>query len=387
MVSQTKHKIGAAIIAIGVGLLFSPMSRQYALFRWLIYLIPPIVGLLPATTPRAWGYTFEQLQQVDLRGQVALVTGANSGIGFEIARALSRQGASVTMACRNPQRCFAAADRIRKEDQYSGAQISPLIMDVSDLSSVQRAAVTFLRNIEDGPLDMLFLNAGIFYDGHKEGATSLPLSKDGVEKTFATNVVGHHLLYRLLEPALQKSKIARVVSTSSVASIMWLPPYSLPYRFRDRSPIIPATLEGLNAGKPSSLLSFSLYGRSKLAQAVWSKALSKKRLGEQSTIYVNSVHPGAVYTPLATGKYFPSWMPLFVVDAIVSLEKRLLWTSEEGALTVLYLGTATDDIRSKNMRGRYYHPQSIEYDHPHAADEQLQDDVWNLCEELVKKFL
>ncbi|KAL7520385.1 hypothetical protein ACHAWX_005112 [Stephanocyclus meneghinianus] len=387
MVSQKKHKIGAAIVAIGVGLLFSPLSRKYALFQWLIYLIPPIIGLVPATTPLKWGYTFEQLQQVDLRGQVALVTGANSGIGFEISRALSRQGASVTMACRNPQRCFAAADKIRKEDQYSGAQISPLIMDVSDFSSVQRAAKTFLKNIEDAPLDMLFLNAGIFYDGHKNGATSLPQSKDGIEQTFATNVVGHHLLYRLLEPSLQKSKMARVVSTSSVAGIVWLPPYSLPFRFRDASPLVPATLEELNAGNPSSLFSFSLYGRSKLAQAVWSKALSKKRLGEKSTIYVNSAHPGAVYTPLATGKYFPSWLPQFLVDAIVSLEKRLLWTSAEGALTVLYLGVATDDIRNYNLRGKYYHPQSIEYNHPYASDEQLQENVWNLCEELVKNFL
>lgn len=291
------------------------------------------------------------------------------------------------MACRNPQRCFAAADKIRKEDQYSGSQISPLIMDVSDFSSVQRAAKTFLKNIEDAPLDMLFLNAGIFYDGHKNGATSLPQSKDGIEQTFATNVVGHHLLYRLLEPSLQKSKMARVVSTSSVAGIVWLPPYSLPFRFRDASPLVPATLEELNAGNPSSLFSFSLYGRSKLAQAVWSKALSKKRLGEKSTIYVNSAHPGAVYTPLATGKYFPPWLPQFLVDAIVSLEKHLLWTSAEGALTVLYLGVATDDVRNYNIRGKYYHPQSIEYNHPYASDEQLQENVWNLCEELVKNFL
>jgi NAD(P)-dependent dehydrogenase (short-subunit alcohol dehydrogenase family) len=257
-------------------------------------------------------------------------------------------------------------------------------MDVSDLSSVQRAAKTWLQNNE-GCLDMLFLNAGIFYDG-KNDDKSLPLSKQGIEKVFATNVVGHHLLYRLLEPALQKSKIARVVSTSSVAGIGWLPPYSLPYRFGDTSPIIPSTLEELNAGRPSALFAFALYGRSKLAQAAWSKALTK-RLGEHSTIYVNSAHPGAVFTPLAGGKYFPEWWPKYFSNAVAYLEEQLLWTSAEGALTEIYLGVAVDDIREKNIRGEYYHPQSTCYAHPHAGDAVLQENVWNLCEELVHAFL
>lgn len=288
----------------------------------------------------------------------------------------------MTIACRNPQRCFTAADKIRQF--YSGAQISPLIMDVSKLSSVSKAANTWLNNNE-GALDMLFLNAGIFYDGDYSDI-KLPLSEDGIEKVFATNVVGHHLLYRLLEPALQKSILARVVSTSSVAGIGWLPPYSLPYRFGDTSPIIPSTLEELNAGKPSAWFSFALYGRSKLAQAAWSKAISK-RLGEHSTIYVNSAHPGAVYTPLAGGKYFPDWWPQFFSRSIQYLEEQLLWTSAEGALTELFLGVATDKIKEDDIRGQYYHPQSIVYDHPHAVDEELQENVWRLCEQLVKPYL
>lgn len=289
----------------------------------------------------------------------------------------------MTIACRNPQRCFAAADKLRKS--YPGAQISPLIMDVSKLSSVAKAAKTWLNNNE-GALDMLFLNAGIFYDGDASGDTKLPLSEDGIEKVFATNVVGHHLLYRLLEPALQKSKMARVVSTSSVAGISWLPPYSLPYRFGDTSPMIPSTLEELNTGKPSPWFAFALYGRSKLAQAAWSKAITK-RLGKNSTIYVNSAHPGAVYTPLASGKYFPEWWPQFFSRSIQYLEEQLLWTSAEGALTELFLGVATDKIEEENIRGKYYHPQSIDYDHPHAVDEELLENVWSLCEMLVKPFL
>ncbi|KAL7537472.1 hypothetical protein ACHAXR_007844 [Thalassiosira sp. AJA248-18] len=376
MVLPNKHKIGtvvAAIFAVSVGL--------------LILLFPSSIGLLPALTSRPWSYTFEQLHKSDLRGQVALVTGANSGIGFEISRALSRQGASVTMACRNPQRCFAAADRIRKEDGYSGAPIAPLIIDVSDLTSVQRAAKSFIQHNEHQQVDMLFLNAGIFYDDYAAATTELPQSIDGIEKVFATNVVGHHLLYRLLEPALQNSTMARVIHTSSIASIWWLPPYGLAYRFGDKSPLIPATLEELNAGKPSYMQRHALYGRSKLAQVAWSKALAR-RLGNQSNIYVNVAHPGAVQSPMTMGKNFPPFLPQFFTNAIVYLEKQLLWTAAEGALTQLYLGVATNDIGRKNIRGKFFHPQAVEFvDHPHAEDEELQENVWKLCEDLVTGFI
>ena len=96
-----KTTIAAALIATAIGLLFSPLSRQYPIFHWLMYLEPALVGLLPgesetnfsfvlvlllfqvliikhifkALTPHPWGFTFEQLAQIDLTGQVALVTG------------------------------------------------------------------------------------------------------------------------------------------------------------------------------------------------------------------------------------------------------------------------------------------------------------------------
>src|SRR6056300_1618065 len=182
-----KKKVGApliaAIAAIIFGLLLSPLSRQYPIFTWLARFDDSLIGLIPSLSPpkTSWGYTPEQLQQVDLRGQIALVTGANSGIGLEISKALSRRGASVTLACRSPQRCFKAVDEIKSDKLYSGAPVSPLIMDMSKLIKVQHAAKTFIHN--NDKLDMLFLNAGIFQD------ESNPISDDGIETTFATNVV------------------------------------------------------------------------------------------------------------------------------------------------------------------------------------------------------
>mmetsp|Transcript_52700 Transcript_52700/g.111972 ORF Transcript_52700/g.111972 Transcript_52700/m.111972 type:complete len:388 (+) Transcript_52700:81-1244(+) len=387
MAAQRQTKLGpvlASIVAIGFGLLLSPLSRQYPLFRWITVIVPSSIGLVPSLTRHRWAYSFEEVRSTDLRGQSALVTGGNSGIGFQICRALSRQGASVTIACRNPQRCFAAVDEIRKDDGYSGAPISPLIMDVSDLTSVQMAAKAYLQN-NDNPLDMLFLNAGIASAKSEKGATQLPTTKDGIEKVFATNVVGHHLLYRLLEPALQNSTMARVVSTSSVASIWFLTSYGLPYFGNDTSSLIPSTLEKLNEGSSSFTKSVMLYGRSKLAQVAWSNALNR-RLSDKSNIYVNAFHPGAVETPMVK-KHISPFLPEFLVNTMSYINQRLLWTAEEGALTGIYLGVATDEIRSNNLRGRYFHPQSVEFDHPHMKDEELQENLWRLCEESVQNFL
>lgn len=375
------HKLGAfiaAIIAIAIGLLLSPLSKQYPLFHWILHLDDSLVGLLPAVTPTSnyWGYTFEKLQNVDLRGQVALVTGANSGIGFSISKALSLQGATVVLACRSPQRCFRAVDEIRSDERYSGAPVTPLMMDVSNLSKVRHAAKIFMQN--NDKLDMLFLNAGIFTDENNS------LSVDGIETTFATNVVGRHLLYRMLEPLLLNSTMARVVSTSSLAGMVWLP----------RNVEIPTTVEELNGWKPPLFFNwkpdfvqpFFKYGRSKLAQVAWTKALTR-RLGEDSTIYVNAANPGAVSTPLVKDKHLPPICPDFVKDLSATLVNNVCWTSEEGALTELYLAVAIDEIKQKRLRGRYFHPQSVEVTNPYAESIKLQENVWQLCEGLVKKFL
>ena len=361
----------AAITAILIGILFNrPLATKTGIFRWTTKLSPALIGVIPALTPPRdeWGYTFEHLSRADLRGQNAIVTGANSGIGFEVAKALSRQGAAVTLACRNPQRCFHAADRIRTDEEYSGAPVTPLMVDVSSLRSVQSAATTFLSH--SSKLDMLYLNAGIISAGTNADGTLL-LSKDGVEMVFATNVLGHHLLFRLLEPALQQSSMARVVLTSSLAS------------FGTYEYGVATDLETLNGVKPSALDSPRLYGHSKLAQILWAKAVTRN-LGPQSNVYVNSANPGAVTTVLMNkNPYFPHTL----TRAKAFFEKRVIWKVEEGALTLLYLGVATDELREKNVRGRYFHPMAVEVENPLSMDEELQDKLLAFCDGLVKDYV
>ena len=355
--------------AVFIGALLS--SRHH-----LTWIHPCLMGMDPSfvASPKIPPAFIEQLKNVDLQGQQALVTGANGGIGYEISRALSRQGASVTMACRNQERCFAAAEKIRNEDgYYLGATITQLIMDTSDLSSVQNAAKLYLQQHEK--LDMLFLNAGIFTATEGEPAdrfedsAPLPLSKDGIEMVFATNVVGHHLLYRMLEEALLQSPMARIVFTTSYMS--W---FGFDYG-------VGTDLETINTGTTNYHNSIKLYGQSKLAQILLAKAITKRLQNKNiSNAYINAANPGNVRTDMSDNavnsnvvKRFQDW--------------RVMWTSEEGALMPLFLGVATDHIREKDIRGRFFSPMGVEVVNQQSMDMELQEKVWNLCEDSVKDFI
>ena len=110
------------------------------------------------------GYTFEKLYQNYLTGKNALVTGANSGIGYEISLALARLGASVTLACRNESRCNDAAKKMRADARVRElTDVSTMLVDTSSLSSVRDFSKHFKQHHEK--LDIIFMNAGISHAG------------------------------------------------------------------------------------------------------------------------------------------------------------------------------------------------------------------------------
>ena len=153
---------------------------------------------------RASSTAMEVVTGHDLSGKTTLITGANSGIGFETARALLSAHAEVIMAVRDRAKGESAAKALQAANPET--QIHLLALDLSSLASVRQAAEQFLARWTK--LDLLINNAGMM-------ATPLGYTSDGFEQQFGTNYLGHYMLTHLLLPALQKAAPARIVSLTS----------------------------------------------------------------------------------------------------------------------------------------------------------------------------
>ena len=145
----------------------------------------------------------------DQSGKVAIVTGSNSGIGFQMALALAGKGARVTLACRSAQRAEDAKALIHETHQDAEIEIG--ILDLADLSSVSAFAGTFKDNHDR--LDLLINNAGVMVPPKSK-------TRDGFELQFGTNHLGHFALTGHLLPMLENMVGSRVVSVSSMAHNM-----------------------------------------------------------------------------------------------------------------------------------------------------------------------
>ena len=359
-----------------VGIFFSTnYPKQWGLYALCGKVVAPMVGMLPAITYH-WEFTREELAQANLQGQHALVTGANSGIGYFLTKGLVELGAaSVTLACRDPMKCNQAAQQIRDEcPDQTKTVLRTLTIDMSSLSSVKRAAEEFVETMNGAPLDMLFLNAGTMFADMS--AECVPESEDGIEYVFATNHVGHHLLYRSLEPLLQKSDMARIVSTSSAASFAT-------YSYR-----VATDLETLNGcseriGIPMLRIINYSYGQSKLAQILWTKELVRR----SPYIYANAFHPGGVDTAIIEKARLQAKASTKLFYSMVDWGRLVLWNGKDGAHTGLFLGAQQDYLRRHRVLGNYYHPQGHLIMNPSAEDPHLQKELWEFSDSLVRDFL
>eukprot|EP00040_Diaphanoeca_grandis_P022028 m.117860 g.117860 ORF g.117860 m.117860 type:complete len:362 (-) comp28612_c0_seq1:70-1155(-) len=345
-----------ATVAVLIGCLVAGVPTQLGFWKWAAFgpMYPNLVGLAPAFHHDVkWGFTWDELDAIDLTGQTALVTGANSGVGYEMALALAQQKATLIMACRSPTKCEAAATKI--SEATKNEKVSTMVLDTSKLASVR----AFGKAFSSPKLDMLFLNAGLASPAEKQGEKST-LSEDGIEIIFATNHVGHHLLYKLLSPALEAAPTARVVLTSSAA------------HYDSYAYGVATDLATLN-GEPPSM---KLYGQSKLAQVLFAQELTRQ-LGPESTIYVNSFHPGACESGIWEKN--PE-IPAMLQGVILKIQREFMWSARDGGLTGLYLGVKA---HTDGIRGRYFHPQTYEVATSARATLELQKAVWEFSDSLV----
>jgi len=204
----------------------------------------------------------------DQTGRIAIVTGANTGIGFETAAALAARNATVIMACRNRQKAEDAMARIR--ERTPDAKLEFIELDLASLASVERFAATFRDRHER--LDLLINNAGVMVPplGH---------TKDGFELQFGCNHLGHFALTGRLLDLLEATTDSRVVTVSSMA-----------HRYGTMD------FDNLNAEKGYDKM--PAYGQSKLANLLFTFELQRRLEAGGSKIKATAAHPGWTGTDL-----------------------------------------------------------------------------------------
>jgi len=202
-------------------------------------------------------------------GHVAVVTGANGGLGLETARELARKGAHVVMAARNLDKAEAARADI--ESDVLGASLEVVALDLSSMASVEEAAAAILDRHPQ--IHVLVNNAGVM-------ATPETRTEDGFELQFATNHLGHFVLTARLLPALIASGGARVVTVTSTARFL-----SLPVSSDD-----PHLEKGYG--------SWRAYGQSKLANLHFAVELNRRLEAAGAPVESLVAHPGLTYSDL-----------------------------------------------------------------------------------------
>ena len=223
----------------------------------------------------------------DLNGKVIIVTGANCGIGFETAKEFARKCAHTILACRNLEKGAAALAEIKNEIPTASAEVFHL--DLSSLDSVHQFAADFKAKYNR--LDVLVNNAGVMYVPYGK-------TKDGFERHFGTNHLGHFALTGLLIELLLKTPDARVVTVSSVGH------RSGEMDFED------LMFEGGRGYRGQRV-----YGRSKLANLLFTYEMQRRFEAIEANVIATAAHPGGSNTNLARHVenrwYFRLMRPLY----------------------------------------------------------------------------
>lgn len=287
----------------------------------------------------------------DQSGRSILVTGANTGIGFETARVLAGKGARVLLACRSDERAARARQRII--EMHPGADIDTVLLDLADLASVRMAAE---RVAGEPHLDVLINNAGIM-------VPPFALTKDGFESQFGTNHLGPFALTALLLPKLAERPGSRVVSTSSIAH------KSGEIYFDD-----------LNAEQGYSAV--KRYRMSKLANLLFANELHRRLSAVQSKTISMACHPGIADSELT--RFLPR-----VFVAVAPLVGIFFNTSLQGAWPTLM--AATDPGA---QGGQYFGPSkrgesagaATLVSGTRRSDPAMASRLWDLSAELTGVF-
>lgn len=267
---------------------------------------------------RTPGWTPDQLPRLD--GRVALVTGANSGIGLETVVGLARLGARVLLACRSAARGEAAVGQVRA--RVPGADVELRRLDLADLADVRRCADDVRR--DHARLDLLVNNAGVMAPRRRQ------VSADGHELQLATNHLGHAALTGLLLPSLlaPSDEPARVVTVTSQAH---------------RGGRV--DLDDLDAER--GYRAWRAYAQSKLANLLFTMQLQREADAAGADLLSVAAHPGFAATALVRNGPAAGRLLAPVADLLTRLSGQ---SAQAGAWPTLYAAAAAD-VRGAELFG------------------------------------
>jgi NAD(P)-dependent dehydrogenase (short-subunit alcohol dehydrogenase family) len=291
-------------------------------------------------------WTFDDIP--DQTGRIAVVTGANTGIGLETVRMLAQKGARVVLACRSPEKGEAAALRIAADLSIGSATFAPL--DLSDLDSVAAFAGSFAA--ANPRLDLLVNNAGVM-------VPPLGRTKQGFELQFGTNHLGHFALTARLLPLLERSAGARiVVVTSTAQNIGRIDFADLNWERRPYS-------------------AWSAYAQSKLANMMFALELRRRLVRAGSALRVTAAHPGWTATDLQRTSGVVRFLnPLFAMKPHDGALPTLRAATDPSAESGSYWGPS----RFAEMNGPPDRARIAE----RAKDETVAQRLWDDSEKLAR---
>ncbi|MDM8010479.1 MAG: oxidoreductase [Parasphingorhabdus sp.] len=283
-------------------------------------------------------------------GRVFLVTGANSGIGYEAAKVLAGKGARVLMGCRSKTRAAAAIAKIREE--FPQADLAYIPLDLGDLESIREAAALVGQ---ERRLDVLVNNAGIMMPPRE-------VTMDGFESQFGVNHLGTFALTGLLLDKLAKGKEPRVVITSSMAH---------------RSGRI--DFDDINAEESYSRM--GRYAMSKLANLLHMYELDRRLRAADSPVIAVACHPGVADTELT--RNFPG----LLVSLFRPLSSLFMNSAAEGAWPTLAAaaapGVESGSYFGPSRNGEWVGPAREVQPRPKAKRIETAKRLWDVSEEMT----
>ena len=289
-------------------------------------------------------------------GKLIVITGANAGLGYVAAEELAKSGARVILACRDEARGQAAVNKIKEKtlSQY----VEYMNLDLDDLDSVAAFNKAF-RAKGYKKIDTLMMNAGIMALPTRE------TSKQGFEKQFGVNHIGHFLLATLLFDKVKAAPEGRIIVTSSNAHKRWT-----------------KTINWDDMGWEKTYNGFQAYSMSKLSNVYFTRQLAKK-LEEKGidNVKVVSLHPGVVRTEL--GRYMMTGWKWFMMSPIIPLFflcSKPVWY---GAQTQLHCALCPF---AELENGKYYSDCAVKAETLNDDWEEEAKKLWDYSENAVKKW-